>query len=193
MSKESKTPFVMLGLLVDGSKSGYDLKKIIEKSIGYFWQESYGQIYPVLKKLHQNNYVTKKTLKQNNKPDKNMYSITASGKTHLELWLSSPMQVSPERNELLLRTFFGPNTDIQITVQMLENHLKESIKMKSIFLEIKSIVKSNCVIDSGSIENSTFSMITLEYGIMNLDMQIKWAKSSIKTLEEYATKKRSRK
>jgi PadR family transcriptional regulator AphA len=31
--------------------SGYDIRKTVQESIRFFWSESYGQIYPALKRL----------------------------------------------------------------------------------------------------------------------------------------------
>ena len=42
---------VLLGLLTIEPMSGYDLGQTIRASVGHFWNESYGQIYPNLKKL----------------------------------------------------------------------------------------------------------------------------------------------
>ncbi len=48
-----KTRFVILGLLNEEPLSGYDMKKIIDIRMSFFWQESYGQIYPELAKLRE--------------------------------------------------------------------------------------------------------------------------------------------
>ena len=42
------TPNALLGLLSLRPMSGYDIRQVISESIGYFWSESYGQIYPGL-------------------------------------------------------------------------------------------------------------------------------------------------
>ena len=50
MAKENRSKYAVLGMLATGPKSGYDIKQTIETSIGHFWNESYGQIYPILKR-----------------------------------------------------------------------------------------------------------------------------------------------
>ena len=52
---------VLLGLLTIEPMSGYDLGQIIRTSVGHFWRESYGQIYPNLKSLAAEGLVTAKT------------------------------------------------------------------------------------------------------------------------------------
>jgi DNA-binding PadR family transcriptional regulator len=84
---------VLLGLLTVEPMSGYDLGQSIRASIGFFWNESYGQIYPNLKKLAAAGLVAAKTEKQKGKPDRQVYSITPSGREHLKNglpWSRSP-------------------------------------------------------------------------------------------------------
>ena len=48
---EAAGKFALLGILSLCPGSGYDIKKMVESSIGYFWSESYGRIYPLLEQL----------------------------------------------------------------------------------------------------------------------------------------------
>jgi hypothetical protein len=43
--------YAVLGMLSMGLKTGYAMKKHVERNLGHFWSESYGQIYPVLRQL----------------------------------------------------------------------------------------------------------------------------------------------
>src|ERR1043166_5381121 len=57
----TSTRYALLGLLTlapQSGASGYDLRRWAESSIGHFWRESYGQIYPVLKQLLRDGLVT---------------------------------------------------------------------------------------------------------------------------------------
>ena len=108
MSKENKSKYALLGVLSLGSMSGYDLKKTIEESVGYFWKENYAQIYPMLKVLEHEGLAVGSTEKHEGKPDRRVYTITEHGKEVLKDWLVEPfggMQV--ERNELLLKLFWA--------------------------------------------------------------------------------------
>ena len=49
--RSSSSKEVLLGLLAIQPMSGYDLGQNIRTSVGHFWNESYGQIYPNLKAL----------------------------------------------------------------------------------------------------------------------------------------------
>ena len=51
MPKENKTKYAILGLLSLAPMSGYDIKIITDNSIGHFWNENFGHIYPVLGRM----------------------------------------------------------------------------------------------------------------------------------------------
>ena len=123
MSSRSTTPFALLGMLSIRPMSGYDIKKLIENSISYFWTESYGQIYPILKKLVTEKLVTRTTKKQSGKPDRHVYALTSAGRRVLRDWLARSPAPKVDRNELLLKLFFGeevafPNLDGSISAAM---------------------------------------------------------------------------
>ncbi|AKA68713.1 PadR family transcriptional regulator [Clostridium scatologenes] len=64
MAKINKTKYALLGVLTLSSGSGYDIKKFCDSSIGHFWNENYGHIYPVLKKMEEEELITKKLNEQ---------------------------------------------------------------------------------------------------------------------------------
>jgi DNA-binding PadR family transcriptional regulator len=105
--RSSSSMEVLLGLLAIESMSGYELGMTIRRSVGHFWNESYGQIYPNLKKLAGGGFVTCRTERQKGKPDRPIYSITEKGRERLTEWPAVPPQPEIPRNELLLKLFFG--------------------------------------------------------------------------------------
>src|SRR5579864_9281611 len=108
MAKRSSSSIeVLLGLLAIEAMSGYDLGLTIRGSVGHFWNESYGQIYPNLKKLARDGFVSCKPEQHKGKPDRRIYSITEKGRERLTKWLAVPPQPEIPRNEMLLKLFFG--------------------------------------------------------------------------------------
>ncbi|WP_236880832.1 PadR family transcriptional regulator [Clostridioides difficile] len=43
--------YIILGFLMEKELSGYDLKQIMSESTSYFFDASFGSIYPALKRL----------------------------------------------------------------------------------------------------------------------------------------------
>jgi len=87
--------------------SGYDIRKEVAASIGYFWSESYGQIYPALRELSREGLIRVKPGTPPGGRERRVYEITAKGRRALAAWRAEPPRPAPVRNELLLKLFFG--------------------------------------------------------------------------------------
>ena len=107
---KTTTEEALLGLLSLKPMSGYEIKQMIEGSIGNFWSESFGQIYPTLKRLEKGGWIAaEKATKAEASGGRasRRYRITALGCARLQAWLPVPARPRVPRNELLLKLFFG--------------------------------------------------------------------------------------
>ena len=111
--KKSKTRFAVLGILSCGPMSGYDIKKFYEQNVAGFWSESYGQIYPILKRLAQEGLATRSVHQQEGKPDRHIYAITEKGRGQLRQWLEAPTGPHIGRHETLLKLMFGQQISVK--------------------------------------------------------------------------------
>ncbi len=104
-----KTRFVILGLLQEEDLSGYDIKKIINIQMSFFWQESYGQIYPELSKLKEEGLIEQVPSKDTPKArsEKIKYQITPEGSQALKKWMESENEKDTIRSEFLLKMYFA--------------------------------------------------------------------------------------
>lgn len=107
--KRSSIP--LLGLLTWRPMSGYELKQEIEGSLENFWSESFGQLYPHLRDLHQSGLIEEIAAVVNGGRSKRTYAITDKGRQALQHWLSEAPATRPPRNELLLKVFFASEGD----------------------------------------------------------------------------------
>ena len=96
----------MLGLLTDGERSGYDLLRAAEQSVGFFWTPAKTQLYAVLRKLVENGFATSRRVRQTDRPDKMLYRITYEGLERLRTGLEQ-IGSNVNRNLLELRIFYG--------------------------------------------------------------------------------------
>ncbi len=120
----TKTRYVLLGLLSQKSQTGYDLKKHIDENFKAFWNESYGQIYPELKKLLKEGHI-KVDDKQKDSRRNTVYSITKSGQKVLQSWLEIEPEKESVRLEILLKTYFSNFGNKEFIIDYLEG-FKES-------------------------------------------------------------------
>ncbi|MDX6487331.1 MAG: hypothetical protein QOF43_2484 [Gaiellaceae bacterium] len=83
----STTEGAVLGLLARGERSGYELAKLAETSVGYLWTPSRSQIYKVLPRLEGLGCARAREVEQHGRPDKALYRATPKGLEALGAWL----------------------------------------------------------------------------------------------------------
>jgi PadR family transcriptional regulator, regulatory protein AphA len=98
--------WAVLGLLEQRPRSGYDIKRAVDRTIRHFWAASYGQIYPELKRLEAAEWIRGSDDPQGGR-SRRTYSITATGRAELQRWLRAGDTRVELRDESLLRLFFA--------------------------------------------------------------------------------------
>jgi PadR family transcriptional regulator, regulatory protein AphA len=185
MARVSRTPFVILGILgIAGRKplSGYDLKQVIDGTISHFWSESYGQIYPVLKQMAAAKLITARAIRENGRK-RTVYTITARGRKSLGAWLERPPEQGPMRDELILKLFFGDQTDVPVLIRHLQGYRD---RLKAAHEQYATWLKQA----EGQNEAYTaYQIMTLRGGIAMCEAFVQWADESLATLSQMRSAK----
>ena len=183
MAKRSSSSMeVLLGLLAIESMSGYDLGLTIRESVGHFWNESYGQIYPNLKKLAGGGFVTCRTERQKGKPDRRIYSITEKGRERLVEWLAVPPQPEIPRNELLLKLFFGE----QVPTQILIRYVKRMAEERRALLELLERAEHEEIDKNRHYPGAPYWRMAAHFGQMEMKAHLHWAEETLAELKRLA-------
>jgi DNA-binding PadR family transcriptional regulator len=167
--------------------SGYDLGLSIRASVGHIWNESYGQIYPNLKKLAASGFVTSKTERQKGKPDRRIYSITKKGRERLTKWLAVPPQPEIARNELLLKLFFGAQAAPGMLIRFVELMVERECRV----LEELKRLEHEEIAQSQQYPGAPYWKMAARFGQMELAAHLRWAEETIVELNKIARKGRS--
>ncbi|PSB34343.1 PadR family transcriptional regulator [Stenomitos frigidus] len=112
----------ILALLVDCPKSGYDLTKSFEESVGCFWKATHQQIYRELAKLEAQGWLQSAVVLQDGRPDKKLYTVTDMGQHQLTHWIAEPCDTTPIKEALLVKIFVGSLVPLQVVRQQLTHH-----------------------------------------------------------------------
>ena len=101
------TSYIVLGLLdARGEATPYDLKGMVEASIGNFWSVPHSQLYAEPARMAEAGYV--KERRERGGRRRRHYSLTAKGRKALAGWRDEPIAEMPELRDLsLLKMFFG--------------------------------------------------------------------------------------
>ena len=188
MAKRSSSSMeVLLGLLEIEPMSGYDLGLSIRGSVGHIWNESYGQIYPNLKKLAAGGFVTSKTERQKGKPDRRIYSITKKGRERLTKWLAVPPQPEIARNELLLKLFFGA----QVAPGLLIRFVELMVERERRVLDELTRLEREEIAQRQQYPGAPYWKMAARFGQLELAAHLRWAEETIVKLNKMARKGRS--
>ncbi|MBN8621137.1 MAG: PadR family transcriptional regulator [Anaerolineae bacterium] len=117
-------PHMLLGLLEEGSMSGYELNKAIHDSIRHFWTTDQSQIYRALHKMEADGWLRVETVIQADSPNKKVYHLTEAGREALAVWLRTPLVNQPLREAWLAQIFFGSAIPTAETIRLVEGYRK---------------------------------------------------------------------
>ena len=129
---------VCLGMLTDGTASGYDLKKQFESTFGHFFAAGYGSIYPALSSLSKEGLVTCEQIPQDGKPDRKVYAITDDGMQFLLKALANPAPSHKVRSEFLAAICFAHLMPSEQIETVLNNRVEECDYYANMISEIEA-------------------------------------------------------
>jgi len=162
-------------------QTGYTIKKWIENEYSHFWQESYGQIYPTLKKLVEEGLATSSNDTQTgNGRGQILYSITDLGKKELSKWLHKEPEIEKLRYEILLKISFGENVEPEVLFSHLDSFIKRNEKLvqdMNEYIEIFDNLKETNI-------DCTYSKLTALCGVYIYSAMKDWAKEAKKIISE---------
>ncbi|OJU12412.1 MAG: hypothetical protein BGN88_04105 [Clostridiales bacterium 43-6] len=115
----------ILGLLSKHPYSGYDLKKIMEKSDFMPWSGNNNQIYKALVTLLNEGYVTTKTVHNDGSPSKKIYQVTTNGLDKLQKWIKSAPGVPDFKNPFLVQLLFADQLEHPALMELLQAYENE--------------------------------------------------------------------
>ena len=189
MAKKAKTHYAVLGLISLFPMSGYDLKKFYDRSLRFFWSESFGQIYPALKMLEEEGFAESQHESGARGGERKVFSITPKGQEYLRDWLAEPVEPNPVRNELLLKIFFARAGDIKPII----DHLEAALEVAESRLEFYQATSSAIEKENPNPVMRTMHLLTLDYGRRSMEMTVEWVRNAIEELEKLKTNPEAKK
>jgi DNA-binding PadR family transcriptional regulator len=173
----------ILGLLNYGDMTGYEIRTVFRDSLNHFWHAQTSQIYRELQVLEQKGWITVTHVEQNGKPDKNVLSITGTGREELKSWLDDETTVNPVRSAMLMKVFFRGECSIYENIE----YFKRLSKRETVFPtgseaagEVSSEYKK--MIDDPL--KALYWKFTIDFGVMYDRMLREWCDNCIHELED---------
>jgi PadR family transcriptional regulator AphA len=179
MAASNRTHFAILGFLTLGPMSGYDIKKLVEESTRNFWSESFGQIYPALRRLTEEGLIEKAEAPSEGGRPRHVYSINDRGREALAAWLREPTDPPPVRIELLLKLFFGARCDRATNRQQILAYREQMMRDMERYRSITERLHR----ERADAADLPYWLLTLRFGERDRAAHIAWCDEALAVLE----------
>jgi DNA-binding PadR family transcriptional regulator len=170
MKQSAVTP-VILGLLANKPRSGYDIKAVVDRSTRFFWAASYGQIYPELRRLEEGGLIEGEDAPSGGR-SRRVYTLTDGGRQALVDWLLGSTVTIELRDESLLRLFFADALPREQALMLLEGRKRGHEQYLEVLRAIDAIPGTD----------PDFVDLVLRWGIEFNEWGVSWCERQLKRL-----------
>lgn len=164
---------LFLGLLKEGLKHGYEIKKRIKEILSLFVGLEIKSIYYPLRVLEKKGLVVKRIARQSNRPDRFIYSLTNQGESRF--------------NNLLLRSFLDfkrPQFSLDVSLYFLRyvkpKVLKRRIQTRIRLLERISRGLTKMIRSLKSKKSPSFLWLILEHNLEMVNAEVRFLERFLK-------------
>jgi len=99
--------YVVLGLLLEEPRHGYELRKQLELRLGVLWRIASSQLYSVLHRLEDRGWASARVESEGPRPSRTVYAVTAEGAEAFAAWVTAPVaHLRDVRVEFLAKAYF---------------------------------------------------------------------------------------
>ena len=164
---------VLALLAIEGERSGYDLFKLVERSIAHVWSPARSGLYAVLPRLERERLARRRVVAQSARPDKQLYRITRAGARALETWLET---VEPDASDAFyLKLFVGGLAQPAVMLEQVAQFQADAAGRLGRYREIE---QTNT--DTG---HDWYHRHLLRLAIARTELELDWADGVARALE----------
>lgn len=169
--------YIILGFLMKEEMSGYDLKQWMVNCTSYFFDASFGSIYPALKRLEEKGYISCHEVVESSK-FKKLYAITDMGKTYFLNWLEKPIVFSKTKQDHLVYFYFYQYLPKEKAIFNIKIFISEVEELLNRLSNQKSKVEKEY-----DVNQFTFIYSAMVYGVNYYQFIIDWCNKLLKQIE----------
>lgn len=184
MARSSQTHLAVLGALSVEPMTGYAVRAAITQTLGHFWSESFGQIYPTLTELTARGEIRPT---EPGRTSGSRFELTDAGRSRLRELLAEPAAVSPPRNGLLLRLFLGGQLGSAHCRVLVQESADRASAMLAGYATIRTeteaeIAAARAADDTAAAASAAYRLLTLSAGEYAAHAHLAWAAETLATL-----------
>lgn len=157
-------PYLVLGVLADGPRHGYELKSRFEEFVCGTWPLNVAQLYAVLSALERDGLVSHEVVAGTSAPARKVYALTRGGRAELASWLDEPAPGPVRlRDELALKMLVGARVGGEDPPSLIAAQREESLR---------ALAEVQRALAAPDLERAT--SLLLEAAALRLDADLRW-------------------
>lgn len=173
----------ILTALRSGEQSGYDLAKAFDVTVANFWAATPQQLYRELDKMQEAGLIAARTIEQEKRPNKRMYSLTEQGVMALRAFASRTPKPIAIRDELLVQVeALEPETVASVRDNVAQKLEASEAKLKRYEKRREHMLGGRPEASYLTEADHLGSYLTLARGIAFETENIRWCEFVLKTL-----------
>lgn len=180
---------IILGLLLIKSATGYEIRNCIKMYFSLICSASAGSIQVTFQKLLSKKLIMYEEYVEKG-VHKKLYSITDAGREVFFKWEEDPLNHKKAKNIELVKLFFLGTVDEIKRKPLLLAHIEQLSTEKKYLLNLKKEVTKSIepkllefAADKKKLDLLKFQLLTLEFGIDEIEFKINWYKNVVEKFE----------
>lgn len=105
--------------------AGLELARRFDRSIGFFWSATHQQIYKVLRRMEDAGWVSSRTVEQDGRREKTVYTVTGAGERALAQWIGEDTPREAFRSQLAVKMRGASYGDREALLDDIERRLAD--------------------------------------------------------------------
>lgn len=172
---------IILGLLMAGERTLYELNKALRTNISLFYSASLGSISSALAKLQEKQWVAMREMVERGR-NKKLFCITPAGEAAFRDWLASPIPAEKVREPALARLFFLGHLAPDEQIAVVERHLSS---LESLAATLARLAEQGATLPTPAEQRdlAAFQWLTLRYGTEYYAFSIDWYRRLLQELK----------
>jgi DNA-binding PadR family transcriptional regulator len=130
----------VLAALSNEEGSGYELSKRFDASVANFWPASPQQVYRELDRLETEGLVKARTVRQQKRPDKRVFRITAAGSRELSGFIRAETKPTVIRDDLLVKVVSLTEDNAEDVAAALRGRLASSQEKLAMYEGLRTVL-----------------------------------------------------
>jgi PadR family transcriptional regulator AphA len=168
--------YFVLGLLAQQRMSGYDIKRYLKVLSWLMGSPSSGSLYPVLRSLLEEGFVSVEIVPGLDKPPRKIYSIEEAGKQELHAWIEQPVVSDASLKAFVMRLLLADNFPPASLAAYLQQRRKQVAAHQTDLTRMTNALGTGT--DLGL-------FLALNYGLELASAEVTWLDSTLAELAEH--------